>query len=243
MANDNSNWIRRPLIAEQNENDYFSRESIPLYYGETDAFAIQLYAIRPGFESRFVDMLPLLFDQFPGVNYAIISVPRLVPAFQMLRHFVRCRVRRGQDPEHELYVFHRAGLLRDFKVRRTRHDDRTQIQQLISHMHPYDQSLLLEDLQAYMKQGRDADMEWLRAHYDIEEFIYYGHHALTEHATVYHCVLSVNYHCRRSTFLREVLRQANKTCLYYRVLPPYCPNDFHNRTTLNTCLSKFCVVR
>ncbi|KAF6772586.1 hypothetical protein AHF37_08334 [Paragonimus kellicotti] len=71
----------------------------------------------------------------------------------------RCRVRRGQDPEHELYVFHRAGLLRDFKVRRTRHDDRTQIEQLISHMHPYDQSLLMEDLQAYIKQGRDEVSE------------------------------------------------------------------------------------
>ncbi|KAF5396672.1 hypothetical protein PHET_10600 [Paragonimus heterotremus] len=73
---------------EQNEKDNFSRKAIPVYYGDTDAFAIQLYAIKPGFESRFVDMLPFVFDQFPGINYAIISVPRLAPAFPMLRHFV-----------------------------------------------------------------------------------------------------------------------------------------------------------
>ncbi|GAA55128.1 hypothetical protein CLF_106927, partial [Clonorchis sinensis] len=258
-------WIRRSFLGESNRCSEF----IPTYAGTSNAFAIQLYALKPGFESRFVDMLPLLFDQFPGLNYAIICVPRPTPTFPMLRYFARCRVRKGHDPADELYVFHRSGLLRDFVVRRTKHEDKEQIEQLICRMDAEDQKLLLGDLSAYISQGRDTDdavitsfvavsmrrvvgviilrdeseIEWIRAHYNIEEFIHYGHHARNEHATLYHFALAANYHCRRTLFLREVLRLANKTCIYYRILPPYTKDVKYTKSTLVTCLSDLVLVR
>ncbi|KAG5451628.1 Cilia- and flagella-associated protein 61 [Clonorchis sinensis] len=258
-------WIRRSFLGESNRCSEF----IPTYAGTSNAFAIQLYALKPGFESRFVDMLPLLFDQFPGLNYAIICVPRPTPTFPMLRYFARCRVRKGHDPADELYVFHRSGLLRDFVVRRTKHEDKEQIEQLICRMDAEDQKLLLGDLSAYISQGRDTDdavitsfvavsmrrvvgviilrdeseIEWIRAHYNIEEFIHYGHHARNEHATLYHFALAANYHCRRTLFLREVLRLANKTCIYYRILPPYTKDVKYTKSTLITCLSDLVLVR
>ncbi|TGZ58269.1 hypothetical protein CRM22_009731 [Opisthorchis felineus] len=258
-------WVRRSFLEEANRCSEF----IPTYAGTPNAFAIQLYALKPGFESRFVDMLPLLFDQFPGLDYAIICVPRLTPTFPMLRYFARCRVRKGHDPADELYVFHRSGLLRDFVVRRTKHEDKQQIEQLICRMDVEDQKLLLSDLSAYIRQGRDTDdaiitsfvavsmgrvvgviilrdereIEWIRAHYDIEEFIHYGHHARNEHATLYHFALAANYHCRRTLFLREVLRLANKTCIYYRILPLYTKDVKYAKSTLVTCLSDLVLVR
>uniref|UniRef100_A0A183AC26 DUF4821 domain-containing protein n=1 Tax=Echinostoma caproni TaxID=27848 RepID=A0A183AC26_9TREM len=180
-----------------------------------------------------------------------------------------CRIRLGKDPESELYVFHRAGLLRDFKVRRTRHSDTQQIEHLIRNMEPIDQALIRQDLQAFVTHGRDRDgaivasfvavvtdrivgllimrdeqhIEWIRAHYDIEEFIYFDQHARNEHATLYHCVVAADFHCRREVFLKEVLRLSNKTCFYFRILPPYASGTFFNKATLITCLSAFYPVR
>ncbi|VDQ02698.1 unnamed protein product [Trichobilharzia regenti] len=81
-------------------------------------------------------------------------------------------------------------------------------------------------------------MEWLRAHYNIEDFIYYTHHARNEHVCLYHFLLAANFHSHTSMFLREILRQSRKTCIYYRVPPPYAYESFYCNTTLITCLSK-----
>ncbi|CAL8069000.1 unnamed protein product [Calicophoron daubneyi] len=265
---DEAPWTRRRLIATLNAHKT-NISSPPVYRGQPDVVAIQLYAIRPQFESRFIDMLPLLFDQFPDINYAAISVPRMVPVFPLLRHFVHCRIRPGKDPEQELYVFHRAGLLRDFKVRRTRHEDKDQIELLTNRMYPKDRSLLLKDLEKYITHGRDKDgtqitsfvaeaagkivgiaimrdeqsIEWIRAHYDIEDHIYFNHHARNEHATLYHFLLSANFSCRRPTFLRELLRQSNKTCLYYPLLAPFAKTCSYSKATFISCLSNFYAIR
>ncbi|CAH8445865.1 unnamed protein product [Dicrocoelium dendriticum] len=129
-------------------------------------------------------------------------------------------------------------------------------------MHLDDQALLMGDLEAYINQGRTEDgtvitsfvaeamnrivgivilreerhIEWLRANYEIEDFIYFGHHSRKEHATLFHCVLAVNFHCRYGHFLREVMRQGGKTCLYYHIMPPYCTTELYCRSTLVTCL-------
>lgn len=68
-------------------------------------------------------------------------------------------------------------------------------------------------------------IEWLRAHYDIEQYIHFEHHARTEHASLCHFVLAASYSCKRNLFLRETMRQSNKTCLYYRIVPPYASNS------------------
>uniref|UniRef100_A0A095BT79 Uncharacterized protein C20orf26 n=1 Tax=Schistosoma haematobium TaxID=6185 RepID=A0A095BT79_SCHHA len=212
-----------------------------------NAFAIQLFTMKPEYESRFMDMLPLLFSQFSDLEYAVITVPRLVKCFPMLKSFVHCRIRQNKDPEHELYVFHRCELHRDFTVRRTRHADEEDIKLLIRNMNAFDRSLFLSDLQSFISNGRDEDgtiifsyvaialgklvgvailrdehhIEWLRAHYNIEDFIYFTHHARNEHVSLYHFLLAANFQSRTELFLREILRLSKKTCIYYRVLPPY----------------------
>ncbi|CAH8476461.1 unnamed protein product [Schistosoma turkestanicum] len=235
----------------------------------SNAFAIQLFSMKPEYESRFMDILPLLFSQFSDLEYAIITVPRLAKCFPMLKSFLHCRVRQNKDPEHELYVLHRCELHRDFIIRRTHHADEEEIKLLTRTMNTYDRSLFLTDLQSFMSSGRDEDgtiiysyvaialgkivgvailrdehhIEWLRAHYNIEDFIYFTHHARDEHVSVYHFLLAANFQSRTEVFLREILRQSKKTCIYYRVLPPYADESKFNRCTLITCLSKLSPVK
>ncbi|XP_018650503.1 hypothetical protein Smp_146080 [Schistosoma mansoni] len=219
--------------------------------------------------SIFMDMLPLLFSQFPDLEYAVITVPRLVKCFPMLKSFVHCRIKQNKDPEHELYVFHRCELHRDFTVRRTRHADEEDIKLLVRNMNAFDRSLFLSDLQSFISNGRDEDgtiifsyvaialgklvgvailrdehhIEWLRAHYNIEDFIYFTHHARNEHVSLYHFLLAANFQSRTELFLREILRQSKKTCIYYCVLPPYADKSKFSRCTLITCLSKLSPVK
>ncbi|CAH8494803.1 unnamed protein product [Heterobilharzia americana] len=260
-------WTKRLLQEDQNISDVNRIELTDST--KSNAFAIQIFIMKPEYESRFMDMLPLLFHQFPDLDYAVISVPRLVACFPMLKSFVHCRVRRNKDPDHELYVFHRSELHRDFIIRRTRHSDVEAIKVLVSNMNKLDRSLLLADLHAFISSGRDEDgtiilcyvavvldkvvgvailrgenhIEWLRAHYNIDDFIYYTHYARNEHVSLYHFLLAANFHSRTSMFLREILRQSKKACIYYRVLPPYASESAFSKSTLATCLSVLCPVR
>ncbi|VDP40362.1 unnamed protein product [Schistosoma mattheei] len=238
-------WTKRLLHKDydaQNSNKIKLTDNTKL-----NAFGIQIFTMKPEYESRFMDMLPLLFSQFSDLEYAVITVPRLVKCFPMLKSFVHCRIRQNKDPEHELYVLHRCELHRDFTVRRTRHADEEDIKLLIRNMNAFDRSLFLSDLQSFISNGRDEDgtiifsyvaialgklvgvailrdehhIEWLRAHYNIEDFIYFTHHARNEHVSLYHFLLAANFQSRTELFLREILRLSKKTCIYYRVLPPY----------------------
>ncbi|KAH8861009.1 Cilia- and flagella-associated protein [Schistosoma japonicum] len=259
-------WTKRLLYKNHTVKD---TSNIMLDVKKPNAFAIQLFIMKSEYESRYMDMLPLVFSQFTDLEYAVISVPRSVKCFPMLKSFVHCRIRLNKDPEHELYVLHRSELHRDFTVRRTRHADEEGIKLLIEKMNIFDRSLLLADLQAFIRNGRDEDgtiissyvfvalnkivgvailrdehdIEWLRAHYNIEDFIYFAHHGRNEHASLYHFMLAANFQSRTEIFLREILRQSKKTCIYYRVLPPYAPDSKFNRCTLITCLSRLCPVK
>ncbi|CAH8532772.1 unnamed protein product [Schistosoma rodhaini] len=264
---DNGHWTKRLLREDHNAK---SSNTIKLAdNAKLNAFAIQLFIMKPEFESRFMDMLPLLFSQFPDLEYAVITVPRLVKCFPMLKSFVHCRIRQNKDPEHELYVFHRCELHRDFTVRRTRHADEEDIKLLVRNMNAFDRSLFLSDLHSFISNGRDEDgtiifsyvavalgklvgvailrdehhIEWLRAHYNIEDFIYFTHHARNEHVSLYHFLLAANFQSRTELFLREILRQSKKTCIYYRVLPPYADESKFSQCTLITCLSKLSPVK
>ncbi|CAH8838917.1 unnamed protein product [Trichobilharzia szidati] len=153
---------------------------------------------------------------------------------------------------------------RDFIVRRAKRSEEEAIKSLTSYMNSLDRSLFLADLNAFIHDGKHKDgtliscyvavalgkvvgvailrdennIEWLRTHFNIEDFIYYTHHARNEHVCLYHFLLAANFHSHTSMFLREILRQSRKTCIYYRVPPPYVYESFYVDTTLITCLSK-----
>uniref|UniRef100_A0A3Q2XLS6 Cilia and flagella associated protein 61 n=1 Tax=Hippocampus comes TaxID=109280 RepID=A0A3Q2XLS6_HIPCM len=65
----------------------------------------------------------------------------------------------------------------------------------------------------------EMDMEYIRARYNIENFIYFSHHGAQEHAQLRHFVLRRCFqHFSRHLF-KEALRLARKSSLYHRVYP------------------------
>lgn len=63
------------------------------------------------------------------------------------------------------------------------------------------------------------DIEYLRAHYNIENFIYFSHHRYEEHAQIRHFVLKTSFQHFTKHLFKEVLWLAHKSCLYHRIYP------------------------
>jgi len=71
----------------------------------------------------------------------------------------------------------------------------------------------------------EYDIEYIRSHYNIEDFIYFNHHARTEHGHLHHFALNPIFHHFTKYFLKEILRKTHKTSLYYPVLPPFSQSE------------------
>ena len=68
---------------------------------------------------------------------------------------------------------------------------------------------------------REEDIEYIRSHYNVEDFIYFNHHRRDEHGHLHHFALNPVFLHQTKHFLKEVLRQSHHTCLYYPVYPEY----------------------
>jgi len=216
------------------------------YFGESNAFCIQLFCIEEQHETRSIDFLPKMFKLFPDKEYAIISLPHLVPEFPLLKNFVRVVPRLRANNPHELYVLHRDSLLTSkFSVRRATSNDQQQIEKFAECL-SY-KSVLLDDIRNYNEtrlfQGvsemgvfvaefgsqvvgvcvlrREENLEYIRSHYNIEDFVYFNHHRRDEHSHLNHFVLNSVFQNYSKIFMKEVLRQSGTSCLYYPVYSSY----------------------
>ncbi|XP_060772152.1 cilia- and flagella-associated protein 61 isoform X2 [Neoarius graeffei] len=201
---------------------------------EDNTFLIQIQ-IDKKFETRAVDCLPYVFQLFPERDFCIIFVNTLDPDTHLLQSFVRAMPR--NCGHRDLYVLHRSGLLKMLEVRVPVSEDKSEIQGLVPQ-----HEALMEDLELFFHQDPDVqafvaqvegqiigvlvikneqDIEYIRANYDIENFVYFSHHQREEHGRLCQFALNPIFKHYAKHFLKEALRLAHKSCLYYRVYPSY----------------------
>ncbi|CAI9546181.1 unnamed protein product, partial [Staurois parvus] len=63
----------------------------------------------------------------------------------------------------------------------------------------------------------EEDIEYIRSHYNIEDFIYYNHHQRDEHGHLHHYALNPIFKHYGKYFLKEILRLSHKSSLYYPI--------------------------
>ncbi|XP_028612807.1 cilia- and flagella-associated protein 61 [Grammomys surdaster] len=213
----------------------------PLYLGESAAFCIQLFCIDERYEARSLDFMSFVFSLFPDKNFCLISVPHLTPEFVLIQNFVKVVPFNNCTLDHDLYVFHRAGLLRSIQIRLAKFLDTPGVEKLVSTL--LLSTKILDDLAQYNEAARDPDgtalqvfvaevanqivgiavirkemdIEYIRSHYNIEDFIYFSHHQQEEHGRLNHFALNPIFRHYTKFFLKEVLRLGYKSCLYYPV--------------------------
>ncbi|CAB1342750.1 unnamed protein product, partial [Coregonus sp. 'balchen'] len=147
-----------------------------------------------------VDFLPNIFKLFPDRDFCIISVPKLAPEFPLLQSFLRVVPHHTSSLPQELYIFHRSGLLKTFVVTLAVSADRPAVCDMVKRLSLHDS--LLEDLDMFYQAHRDMDGTPLQA------FI----------AQVQNQLVGIHY---AKHFLKEALRLAHKSCLYYPIYPSY----------------------
>ncbi|XP_030200973.1 cilia- and flagella-associated protein 61 isoform X2 [Gadus morhua] len=214
---------------------------------QPNVFCVQMFVMDKEHETRSLDFLPYVFKLFPDRDLCVIAVPRLAPEGPLLQGFQRVPPRPGCTPHQELYLFHRTGLLRSFLVRRAVGADRAAVCDLVAGVTGH--RSLLDDLDMFLQARRDPegvplealvaqvegqvvgvvilrdeeDVEFLRAHYGVESFVYFSQHAAREHGRLRHLRLLPLFQHLTPHLLRDVLRLAHKTCLYLRTYPPLHP--------------------
>uniref|UniRef100_A0ACB8EBX6 Uncharacterized protein n=1 Tax=Sphaerodactylus townsendi TaxID=933632 RepID=A0ACB8EBX6_9SAUR len=215
----------------------------PIYRGAVNAFCIQLFCIDERYETRSLDFLNFVFKLFPDRDFCIITVPHMVPEFYLIQNFVRVIPFSICTLDQELYVFHRSGLLKSFIVRPAKSNDILAVEVLIKTL-DLNRSML-DDLNNYTLARRDLDgtpvqafvaevlkqivgiaiirnemdVEYIRSHYNVEDFIYFNHHQREDHGHLYHFALNPIFHHYAKHFMKEILRRSYKTCLYYPIHP------------------------
>ncbi|XP_045151111.1 cilia- and flagella-associated protein 61 [Echinops telfairi] len=224
----------------------------PIYRGPSTAFCIQLFCIDEKHEARSLDFMNFVFSLFPDKNFCIISLPHLTPEFVLIQNFVRMIPFSNCSLPQDLYVFHRAGLLRSINIRLATYSDTPGIENLITTLILSES--ILDDLEQYNTAHRDSDgtplqvfvaevaeqiagiavvrnemdIEYIRSHYNIEDFIYFSHHQREEHGHLQHFALNPIFRHYTKFFLKEILRLSLKSCLYYPIYPHYKRSKLQN---------------
>ena len=234
---------------------------VPRYVGETNAFAIQLFCIEEKYDSRSLDFLEKAFEAFPDKDFCLVTLPPNVPEFALVQHFLRVTPRETNKISQELYVFHRAGLVKSFEVRAAKQSDYDMVERLARTIQSRDS--IMTDLDIFLKSRKDPsglnveayvaqvmgrvvgvaiirpeeDIEYLRSNYNIDDFILYTHHRREEHGHIHHFALVPIFSYLTKYFLREILRKSNKTSLYYPIYPKYAPDAVAQKYSLITALN------
>ncbi|XP_076970921.1 cilia- and flagella-associated protein 61 isoform X8 [Tamandua tetradactyla] len=125
----------------------------PSYRGTPAAFCIQLFCIDEKYEARSLDFMNFVFSLFPDKSFCIISLPHLTPEFVLIQNFVKAIPFNNCTLEQDLYVFHRAGLLKSINIRLATDLDTPGVENLVSTLML--NKSILSDLNQYNEACRD----------------------------------------------------------------------------------------
>ncbi|CAK6447385.1 unnamed protein product [Pipistrellus nathusii] len=215
----------------------------PIYRGASSAFCIQLFCIDEKYEARSLDFMKFVFSLFPDKNFCLVSLPHLTPEFVLIQNFVKVVPFNNCTLDQDLYFFHRSGLLKKITIRLATLLDTSGVEYLVNNLKL--NKCILEDLKQYNDAHRDPDgtplqafvaevaeqvvgiavirdemdIEYIRSHYNIEDFIYFSHHQREEHAHLFHFAINPIFQHYTKFFLKEIFRLGRKSCLYYPIYP------------------------
>lgn len=204
-------------------------------------FCITLFCMDELYETQGVTLLAGAFELMKGRDFCLLTLPHASAEIPLLTNFMRAVPVSRAVVSQQLYVLHRASLSPVVAVRTVTAADVPAIETLASRSN----TALIADVHQFLSAGSDADgtrlfahvvtiaeqvvgacilrsardiCTQLRSHYNIEEFILFSHYMPGEHAVLHHFLFNPIFERFAKFALREVMRKAKVSCVYYRHL-------------------------
>lgn len=214
------------------------------HHGPSNAISVQLFCMDEQYEMRSIDLIPAVFEIFPDRDFLILSQPHNILEFPLLQHFTHVTPRLDSTISQDLYILHKCSLLNSFHVHPMEEKDIKGVNDLTSSLDA--QNDIMIDVERYLQGGRDPlsenatplhvlvaecleqivgvvilrqeeNLEYLRSHYNIEDYVYYSQHTPQEHMTVHHLLINPIFAPHLKHFMKEAMRLTHSNNLYYPV--------------------------
>lgn len=208
-----------------------------------NAFAITLFCMEAAFDSRSKDFLKYAFECFPDRDYLIVTQPHTVAESSLLNKFTLVQKQSINTFQHVLYLVHRDYLFeQDIAMQRTNAEDVPAIMELIMSSGESEESAkavcakiestcaneasaphftytakVLDQVVASFLISRDINLEYYVSHFHVQDQILMGEHERKGHSRLIFSIVNPIFEKSIRFLLKEVLRQAGKTCLYFEV--------------------------
>lgn len=214
--------------------------AVPRYRGHPNAAAVTLFCVRDEHASRSLDLLPAVFSRLPDLDYLLMTVPAEEEESALTRLFTRVPHRSSSTFPGQLYVFHRASLITSLSVEPAESRDLGDIRSLVKYTERAEQVMLsvrelfldnaaqssvfvvrcCEQLVGVLVVKSEDNMDYLRSHFEIEEYVRFDLHAREGFGHLYHFLLNPIFLRFAHIILAEVMRLTPLSVLLYPLFPP-----------------------
>eukprot|EP01018_Ginkgo_biloba_P014259 Gb_08171 [translate_table: standard] len=224
-----------------NGNERSCGEELENQTQRSNAFQIIMLCMEEDFESRAIEFVSAVFKKVEK-GYCFIKYPFSSPRIPVLQYFTQvpcklsnCTPQVMSLERMALYVLHCRSLEPGFEVRPANSTDVVGVSEILEGFED------LGNIIDYIEQPRtecltivavsssqvvsfalveeSAPSEALFSHFDLNPFVSLEHQPPVEHATLILLTLNPIFFNRRRFFLREIMRQTNKTVIYCAVFP------------------------
>lgn len=214
-----------------------------------NAFAITLFCIEEGYESRSQDMLRVAFEENPLLDYCLLMLPNGIGSLAITSCMSNPRVRPGVSFDQTLFLAHRDQLLAGsfLKLERFTSEQQAHFEDFVGNMKSSESAGLVAAFHHSLKESDVSlidnpseacfvatiqgvvvgaisisrrvtttdDIVRMRQNYLIESVVYFERHRSRSQAMITHWVMNPIFSKSARFILREVMRQYQKTLLYY----------------------------
>ncbi|XP_063927085.1 cilia- and flagella-associated protein 61-like isoform X2 [Zophobas morio] len=210
---------------------------VPTFYGEPDAFAMEICTAIPEHENALYLLFEAAFECFPDRSYIVTSSPTESTVCYLTRHFARVVPRHNSVFNHELYVLHKNAVLGRLWARVAQVEDKEIISSLVRTLV---KPSIIDDMFreavdvphgplkgfTFMceKQvigcaivSEESDHEYLQLYYNLDDWMNTGETKFGAVGHVEQFLVSPIFQRHIKFFLREVHRLSNFDDLMYRL--------------------------